>query len=121
MINTFSPSFYLCHMAAHKKLNKLVVMRLIQKKGKSAIKSTFKTCKMTLRWRRYPVPVPSGTSGGWPEMPLPLSKVPVVASYSKIVYYIEPNPTLISMTVKSGTSMALRLSLCLYISTSFQF
>ena len=33
-----------------------------------------------------------------------------VANYSNIVYHIEPNPTLISMIVKSGTSIALRLS-----------
>lgn len=33
-----------------------------------------------------------------------------VANYSKVIYHIEPNPSLISMTVKFGTGMALRLS-----------
>lgn len=41
-----------------------------------------------------------------------------VANYSKVVYDIEPNPPLISTIVKSGTSMALRLSSHHYISIS---
>lgn len=41
-----------------------------------------------------------------------------VANYSKVVYHNAPSPTLISTIVKSGTSMALRLSSHHYISIS---
>lgn len=41
-----------------------------------------------------------------------------VANYSKVVYHTEPNPTLINMIVKSGTSMALKT---FFMSLHFHF